>query len=169
MDEQTVLNFILKRRSIRAFTDAPLTDAQIDALLKAAMAAPSGNDRRPWAFVVVREAARRRALAETHEWSYMCASAPVVFAVLGDPGASDHWVSDCSAATENLLLAASGLDLGAVWVGIYPRVPRESSVRQVLNIPERWRVLCLIPVGHPAETESPRTRYEENKVYQEHL
>jgi nitroreductase len=67
MDEQTVLNFIFKRRSIRAFTDTPVTDAQIDALLKAAMAAPSGNDRRPWAFVVVREAARRRALAETHQ------------------------------------------------------------------------------------------------------
>ena len=169
MAEQTVLSFIFQRRSIRAFTDAPVTDAQIDALLKAAMAAPSGNDRRPWAFVVVREAARRRALAETHQWTYMCASAPVVFAVLGDPGASDHWASDCSAATENLLLAAAGLDLGAVWVGIYPRVPRESSVRQVLNIPERWRVLCLVPVGHPAENKSPRTRYEANKVYQEHL
>jgi len=167
MDEQTVLSYILKRRSIRAYTDAPVTDAQIDALLKAAMAAPSANDRRPWSFVVVREAARRRALAETHQWSYMCASAPVVFAVLGDPGASDHWVSDCSAATENLLLAAAGLDLGAVWIGIYPRAPREEIVRQALNIPERWRVLCLVPVGHPAETKSPRTRYEASKVYYE--
>ncbi len=167
MDASSILNLIFKRRSIRAFTDAPVTDAQIDALLQAAMAAPSANDRRPWAFVVVREEARRRALAETHQWSYMCASAPVVFAVLGDPGASDHWVSDCSAATENLLLAASGLDLGAVWIGIYPRAPREESVRQALNIPERWRVLCLVPVGHPAETKSPRTRYEASKVHYE--
>lgn len=167
MDQQAVLDFIFKRRSIRAYTDAPVTDAQIDALLQAAMAAPSGNDKRPWSFVVVREAARRRALAETHQWSYMCASAPVVFAVLGNPSVSDHWVSDCSAATENLLLAASGLGLGAVWVGIYPRASREAAVRQVLNIPEPWRVLCLVPVGYPAETQSPRTRYEASKVHRE--
>ena len=167
MDQTSVLNLIFKRRSIRAYTDAPVTDAQIDALLHAAMAAPSANDKRPWSFVVVRDAARRRALAATHQWSYMCASAPVVFVVLGDPGASDHWVEDCSAATENLLLAAAGLDLGAVWIGIYPRVPREEIVRQTLNIPERWRVLCLVPVGHPAETKSPRTRYEASKVYYE--
>ena len=166
-NEADVLNLIFQRRSIRAFTDAPVTDAQIDALLQAAMAAPSASDRRPWSFVVVRDAARRRALAETHQWSYMCASAPVVFAVLGDPGVSDHWVSDCSAATENLLLAAAGLDLGAVWIGIYPREPREEIVRQTLNIPKRWRVLCLVPVGHPAETKSPRTRYEANKVHHE--
>jgi len=135
--------------------------AALDCLLSAVEAKAVG--------IYWRDAARRRPLAETHQWSYMCVSAPVVFAVLGDPGASDHWVSDCSAATENLLLAAAGLDLGAVWVGIYPRVPRESSVRHVLNIPERWRVLCLIAVGHPAENKSPRTRYEANKVYQEHL
>lgn len=168
-NEADVLNLIFKRRSIRAFADALVTEAQVDALLQAAMAAPSADDKRPWAFVVVREAARRRALAETHQWSYMCANAPVVFAVLGDPGVSDHWVEDCSAATENLLLAAAGLDLGSVWIGIYPRAPREESVRQTLNVSERWRVLCLVPVGHPAEAKSPRTRYEAGKVYQEHL
>ena len=167
MDNPSVLNLIFKRRSIRAYTDAPVTDAQIDTLLQAAMAAPSGNDRRPWSFVVVRDVARRRALAETHQWSYMCAHALVVFAVLGDPTASDHWISDCSAATENLLLAAAGLDLGAVWVGIYPRASREAIVRKTLNIPEGWRVLCLIPVGHPAETKSPRTQYEASKAHHE--
>jgi|GEM_PF-508622 len=160
-----VMNLILKRRSIRAYTDAPVSETQIQPLLQAAMAAPSANDVRPWAFVVVRDPVRRAALAETHQWSQMCTDAPLVIAVAGDPTVSDHWVEDCSAATENLLLAAVGLDLGAVWVGIYPRLQREAHVRRVLNVPEQWRVLCLVPVGHPAETKQPRTRYEASKVH----
>ena len=159
--------WILKRRSIRAYTDVPVTDEQIQALLQAAMAAPSANDVRPWAFVVVRDPARRRVLAETHQWSHMCADAPVVIVVLGDPAASDHWIEDCSAATENLLLAAAALDLGTVWIAVYPQLQHESHVRRVLRIPERLRVLCLVPGGHPTETKPPRTRYEEGKVHHE--
>lgn len=161
------IEWILKRRSIRAYTDAPVSDEQVDALLRAAMSAPSANDLRPWAFVVVRDAKRRQALAEIHQWSYMCSRASVVITVLGDPGASRHWVEDCSAATENLLLAATCLNLGAVWVAIYPDAGREARVRQILNIPEQYRILCLVPVGQPAETKPPRTRYEESKVYAE--
>lgn len=162
-----VLDWILKRRSIRAYTDAPVTVQQVEALLRSAMAAPSANDVRPWAFVVVRDEARRKAMAKVHQWSTMCANAPLVIAVLGDPEVSSHWVEDCSAATENLLLAVAGLDLGAVWVAIYPHADREASIRQLLDIPERFRVLCLVPVGHPAETKPPRTRYEESKVHYE--
>lgn len=166
-ESPATLEWILKRRSIRAYSDAPVSDAQAQGLLQAAMAAPSADDARPWAFVVVRDPEKRQALAETHQWSQMCAQAPVVIAVLGDPAASDHWVEDCSAATENLLLAAAGLDLGAVWVAVYPRPQREDHVRQVLDIPDQLRVLCLVPVGHPAETKPPRTRYEEGKVHYE--
>jgi len=161
------MEWILKRRSIRDYTDAQVTEAQVETLLQAAMAAPSANDKRPWAFVVVRETERRARLAETHQWSYMCSNAPVVIAVLGDMEASSHWVEDCSAATENLLLAAAGLDLGAVWVAVYPHIDRESKVSQLLDIPERFRVLCLVPVGQPAEIKPPRTRYEESKVHKE--
>lgn len=159
--------WILQRRSIRTYTDAPVTDAEVQALLQAAMAAPSGKDVRPWAFVVVRDLARRRALAETHRWSRMCADAPTVIAVLGDPVASEHWIEDCSAATENLLLAAVALDLGTVWVAVYPQLQREAHVRRVLGIPEQLRVLCLVPTGHPTERKPPRTRYEEGKVHHE--
>lgn len=166
-ESPTSLGWILKRRSIRAYTDAPVTNAHIQGLLQAAMAAPSANDARPWAFVVVRDPEKRQALAETHQWSSMCVHAPVVITVLGDPAASDHWVEDCSAGTENLLLAAAGLDLGAVWVAVYPRLQVEAHVRRVLDIPDQLRVLCLVPVGHPAETKPPRTRYEESKVHYE--
>jgi len=161
------LEWILRRRSIRTYTDAPVSDGQVQALLRAAMAAPSGNDVRPWAFVVVRDAQRRKALAETHQWSHMCANAQVVLAVIGDPLASDYWMEDCSAAVENLLLAATALDLGSVWVAVYPREKREAHVRSVLNIPANLRVLCLVPIGHPGESKPPRTRYEESKVHDE--
>jgi len=159
------LDLILKRRSIREYIKEPVTDEQVDALLRAAMAAPSANDLRPWAFVVVCEAEQRKTLGKIHQWSDMCAKAAVVIVVLGDPETSQHWVEDCSAATENLLLAAAGLDLGAVWVAIYPHADCEASVRLLLEIPEQFRVLCLVPVGHPAETKPPRTRYEASKVH----
>ena len=159
--------WVLQRRSIREYTPTPVTDEQIEAMLQAAMAAPSANDVRPWAFVVVRDPERRLALAQAHQWSAMCAEAPVVFAVLGNPDSSDHWVEDCSAATENLLLTVAALGLGGVWVGIYPRTQREDHVRQALDIPEPWRVLCLAPVGEPAAAKPPRTRYEASKVHHE--
>lgn len=167
MRETIVPEWILQRRSIREYTGAAVTEGQVEALLQAAMAAPSAHDIRPWAFVVVRDQERRRALARTHQWSGMCAQAPVVFAVLGNPDASEHWVADCSAATENLLLAAAGLGLGGVWVGIYPNSRNEAYVRGVLEIPEGWGVLCLLPVGEPAEAKPARTRYEANKAHYE--
>jgi nitroreductase len=157
--------WILKRRSIRVFTNAPVDEPAVDALLQAAMAAPSARDIRPWAFVVVRDPECRRRLAATSEWSQMCAEAPVVIVVVGDPAASDFWIQDCSAATENLLLAAAGLGLGAVWVGVYPRGERETHVRRTLDIPDGMHVLCVVPVGHPGEEKPARTRYEAGKVH----
>jgi nitroreductase len=160
-----MLDLIKKRRSIRQYTDEPVSDADVKALLEAAMAAPSADNLQPWEFVVVREEGLRRQLAETHPWSRMCAGAPVVFVVCGHERRSVHWVDDTSAATENLLLAAAGLDLGAVWVGIYPHKRHEEHVRSVLNIPRGLRVLCLVPVGHPAESKPPHTKYAERKVH----
>jgi len=162
-----MLDLIKKRRSLRLYTPEPLSDVDIRALLEAAMAAPSANNSQPWEFVVVTDQGLRQQLAETHNWSGMCASAAAVFVICGDPARSDHWVQDCSAATENLLLAATALDLGAVWIGIYPRAEREAHVRRTLGIPENIGVLCLVPVGHPAETKPPRTQYDEARVHRE--
>ncbi len=160
-----MLDLIKKRRSIRKYTNEPVSDADVKVLLEAAMAAPSADNIQPWEFVVVREETLRRQLAETHPWSRMCASAPVVFVICGDERRSGHWVEDTSATTENLLLAAAGLDLGAVWVGVYPQSGYEKHVRDVLGIPRQLRVLCLVPVGHPAESKPPHTKYNERKVH----
>lgn len=160
-----MLELIKRRRSIRKYTAEPLSDADVKTLLEAAMAAPSGSNKQSWEFIVVRDESLRQTLAETHPWSKMCAGAPVVFVVLGDERTSDHWVEDTSAATQNLLLAAAGLDLGAVWLGIYPRPEREEHVRAALGIPEGVRILCLVPVGHPAESKPPRTQFDQAKVH----
>jgi nitroreductase len=160
-----MLDLIKKRRSIRRYTAEPVSDADVKTMLEAAMAAPSADNIQPWEFVVVRDRALRQQLAETHPWAAMCAQAAVVFVMCGHGRRSTHWVADVSAATENLLLAAAGLDLGAVWVGVYPNQQPEEHVRRTLSIPRDLRVLCLVPVGHPAESKSPHTKYDERKVH----
>jgi len=167
MNEADMLDMIKKRRSIRKYTGQVVTDEQIRQLLEAAMAAPSASNIQSWEFVVVRNPDLKRQLAQTHTWSHMAADAAAVFVVCGDERASHHWVADASAATQNLLLAATALGLGAVWVGIYPGADREARVRQALAIPEGIHVLCLVPVGHPAESKPARTQYKESKVHYE--
>lgn len=164
-----IVEHILARRSIRKYTAEPVSEEEITQLLKAAMAAPSASNRRPWEFVVVTEgevlAALRRGLL------FGRYQAPLAIAVCGNlhrayPGfAKEFWVQDCSAATENLLLAASGLGLGAVWIGVYPIAPFVRHVRQVLGLPEHVVPLNIVYVGHPAEAKEPRTQFEEKRVF----
>ncbi len=161
-----VLDAIRRRRSIREYTEQPLTDEQMRILAQAAMMAPSASNLRPWEFIVVRDRALRQQLARTHNWSAMAADAPAVFVVLGDERRSPrHWVEDTSAATENLLVQAAGMGLGAVWVAVYPEASREQHVRSLLGIPAHLRVLCLVPVGYPAQMKPPHDRFEAERVH----
>ena len=160
-----MLDLIMKRRSVRQYTAEPIADADIQAILEAAMAAPSANNIKPWEFVVVRDRDLCRRLADTHPYSKMAAEAAAVFVVCGREAESRHWVEDTSAATQNLLLAAAGLGLGAVWVACYPGVEREQYVRDLLGLPAGLRILCLVPAGHPAETKVPRTQFDPARVH----
>lgn len=164
----TGLDLIHARRSIRRFTDAPVSEADEHALLAAAMAAPSAKDLRPWHFVVVRERATLDALADRHPFGKMLAEATLAVAVLGDPAVNgDYWVVDCAAATQNLLLAAAALGLGACWLGMHPREERKVFVRELLGIPPEIEVLSLVALGHPAESKSPRRRFQDERVHRE--
>jgi len=160
-----MLDLIKARRSIRKYTSEPIADAQVQALLESAMAAPSASNLQPWEFVVVRDRGLCQKLAETHQWSRMCAGAAAVFVVCGQEKHSGHWVEDTSAATENLLLAITALGMGAVWVAVYPHADREAYVRQVLGVPDDRRILCLVPAGHPAESKPPHTKYDPGRVH----
>lgn len=159
--------WVWKRDSLRAYSDVPVSDALVHALLQAAMAAPSRNDVRPWDFVVVQDAHRRDCLSQTHRWSHLCAAAPLVITIVGDPSVSNHWVEDCSAATENLLVVAKTMGLRVDWVAVYPTVEREAHIRSILNIPRERRVLCLLSIGYSQESKSSNAHYEENKVHSE--
>jgi len=159
------LNIIFSRRSIRRYTDKPVSDADVNSLLEAGMAAPSASNKKPWHFVAVTDKARLQALADAHPYGKMLAGAGLAIAVCGDPAISDWWVQDCTAATENILVAAAGLGLGAVWLGCHGRPEREQAVRDVLGIPNKVGVLSLLSIGHPGEHKEARTQYNPSRVH----
>lgn len=163
----TVFQTILARRSIRKYTDQPVSPEQIRRLLEAAMAAPSANNHQPWHFVVVTQRDTLNRLAEVHPYAKMLYEAPVCIAVCGEPE-NTYWVQDCAAAAQNILLAATEMGLGSVWMGVHPSGDREHSVRDLLGMPPHYSPLCLIAVGHPAEEREPRTQYQQSRVHHEH-
>ena len=162
MEPKEVLDFICKRRSVRRFQKKQVPEEILEALMKATMAAPSGNNAQPWEFVIVRDPKIKEELSRVHSWVYMAAEAPAVVVVLGDKS-SEWWQDDCAAATENLLLAAANLGLGTVWCGI--KEDQARTVRKILGAPGNMGVLCLVPLGYPAESISPHTKYRKDKVY----
>ena len=130
MEPKEVLDFICKRRSVRRFQKNPVPDEILEALMKAAMAAPSGNNAQPWEFVIVRDPKIKEELSRVHSWVNMAAEAPAAVVVLGNKS-SEWWQDDCAAATENLLLAAANLGLGTVWCGI--KEDQARAVRKILG------------------------------------
>jgi len=166
MSDVIRIDNLFARRSVRNFTTKAVSDDQIELLLKAGMAAPSASNLKPWYFIAVTDRATLDHLAEVHPYAQMLRQAPLCLCVIGDPGINErYWVQDCSAATENILLAAVGLGLGAVWLGVHPRPERIDPIRQALRIPPELSPLCLIAVGHPAETPPPRTQYDSTRVH----
>jgi len=164
-----LIKTILARRSIRKYTAEPVSERDIKTLLEAAMAAPSASNRKPWHFVVVTNRQTLDKLASVHPHGKMLFEAPLCIAVCGAKTISPrYWVQNCSAATENLLLAATALGLGAVWLGVHPREGRVGPIRKVLKIPETIVPLNLVSIGHPAEEKDPRTQYDELRVHHEH-
>lgn len=161
-----MLDTIFARRSIRQYTTEPVSQADIQKLLEAGMAAPSASNRKPWHFVVVTDRKKLDALAEGHPHGKMLAQAPLAIVVCAQDYATERfWVQDCSAATENILLAATALGLGAVWLGVEPRAERRDAVAKVLGIPDNVGILNVISIGHPAEKKEPRTQYDESRVH----
>jgi len=164
-----ILTHIMARRSIRKFSAEPVSAGDLEQLLRAAMAEPSASNRRPWEFVVLTdEAALQRLRGRLPLGRY---NAPAAIVVCGNlhralPGfARDFWVEDCSAAAENILLAATGLGLGSVWIGVYPIGVLVKAVSSVLGLPRHVVPLGVIYVGHPAEVKAPRTQYDARRVH----
>jgi len=165
-----VINAIHTRRSVRRFTDAEVSEHQVERLLRAAMAAPSAMNQQPWRFVVVRDAEMRAKLAEISPYAGPVARANLAIAVLAHPTsekAGDRWAMDCAAATENLLLAAHASGLGTCWIGVHPEPDREAAVADLLGVPSDMRVLCLVAVGVPEGAGADVDRYNPEFVHAE--
>jgi nitroreductase len=161
-------DIVFARRSVRRYTAEPVPAGALRTLLGAGMSAPSSRDRQPWEFVLVIRRDLLDRLAEAHPHGKMLFEAAAAIAVCGRPDISpDYWVQDCSAATENILVAAAGIGLGSVWLGCHPRDERVSAVREILGIPTSVGVLSLIAIGLPAERKEPRDRYDDARVHRE--
>lgn len=171
---KAMLETIMTRTSIRQYTDQPVEKEKIEAMLRAGMAAPSAVNRQPWHFVVVTDKEKLTGLASANPNAGMAAKAPLAIVVCGnlnkalEGGARAFWIQDCSAATENILLAAHALGLGAVWTGTYPNEERVAAVTDILKLPQTLVPLCTIVIGYPAESPKPKDKWKpENVSYNE--
>jgi len=165
------LEAIRSRRSIRRYTDDPVTDDEVHALLEAAMCAPSAFGQRSTRYVVVRDQATRELLANASKWAAPAGRAPVAIVVCGDTGAErypgTYFVHDGVAALENLLTAANALGLGAVWIGVHPWEDRMAAVRDAVGLPEGVVPVATVALGRPAEVREAPDRFEAEFVHLE--
>jgi len=163
------LDFILGRRSIRVYSPGEVSEPVVTRLLETAMAAPSAMTKDPWRFVVVRDKQTLEKLAALHPGAAMLSSAAMAIVVCGDLDSAferqiSYLLQDCSAAIENLLLAAHAQGLGACWVGIHPGEPLIKRVRELLCLPASFVPVAAVSLGQPGEQPAPRTRYNADCV-----
>ena len=167
---QIVMENIMTRTSIRQFTNQPIAKDTLVSIVKAGMAAPSAVNLQPWSFIVIDEPEVLQKLNEVHPYSNLkTATAAIVVCGLLDKtdneGIRAYWVQDCSAASENILLAAHAYGLGAVWCGVYPNDERIPSVKEVLGIPENVMPLNIITMGYPAENPEPKDKFKTENIH----
>ncbi|MEG0308739.1 MAG: nitroreductase family protein [Clostridium sp.] len=164
-----VIDCMYKRRSIRKFQDKELNEDTLVTLIKAATAAPTACNSRPWEFIIITE---KSVLSEVNENIYFGKyTAPAMIVVCGNMKLAmsgpvkDFWIQDCSAAIENILLAATSMELGSVWVGLYPVESSYRPLYKILNLPKEVIPMGIVYVGYAAEEKESRTQYDEKHVY----
>ena len=166
------LTVIQERKSVRSYTGEPVSNEDIDKLLRAAMAAPAAIHMMPWKFIVVTDKAKLKALADGLPFAKMLTKAGsgiVVCAVPEEAAMSSETfaILDCTCASENILLAAEALGLGAVWTAVYPDKELMDFVRKEMNIPQHVIPLNVIPVGHPTDEEKAQDKYDAKNIHWE--
>jgi nitroreductase len=166
----TALENIMTRTSVRQYTNQPVEPQKIEQLLRAGMAAPTAVNKLPWHFVVLSTREQIDRLAGANPRAGMLRQAPLAIVVCGDMQKAltgkgqEYWIQDCSAATENILLAANALGLGAVWTGTYPMDDRVKATCEALQLPQHIVPLCTIVIGYPAEKPQPKDKWNPANV-----
>lgn len=159
------LDNIFARKSVRTYLNKGVEEEKIDLMFRAGMAAPSGKDLRPWEFIVVTKRASLDSMAAALPYAKMLTEARYAIVVCGDSTRSSYWYLDCSAAAQNILLAAESLGLGAVWTAAYPYEDRMEVVRKYTALPKNILPLCVIPFGYPAIQQQPKQKYDAKKIH----
>ncbi len=163
-----VIQTIASRRSIRKFKVHPVPDDLIQQILRAAMQAPSAHNMQPWHFLLINDHEQLSTIAQFHPYAEMLTATPLAMAVCGDRRleSDDGYLAlDCAAATQNILLCATALGLGAVWLGIYPRTERMSELKKIIGLPKHILPISLVAIGYPDELKKPVDRYQPDRVY----
>lgn len=159
---------IYKRRSIRKYTEDKVSDEILNEIIKAGMNAPSAGNEQPWHFVKITSREIHSRIMKIHPYSSMLNEAVTSILICGDPRLEKHkgfWVQDCSAATQNMLLAAVSFGLGSVWLGIYPINERVEGFRNIFSIPEEIIPFSLIPIGYPAESKKLKNEFLADRIH----
>lgn len=162
------LKAIYERKSIRKYTAQYVSIDTIKELLKAGMHAPSAGNEHPWDFIVVRDSEKLLKITEVQHYSNMLKEAKVAIIVCGNLKKvkyQGYWIQDCSAATENILLAAHSLGLGAVWLGVYPDEDVVEGISKIFDLPQHIIPLSIVSIGYPAEKRTTKDRYKEDAVH----
>ncbi|MDP3450574.1 MAG: nitroreductase family protein [Anaerolineaceae bacterium] len=162
------MNAIFNRRSIRKFTKQEISDETIETLLRAAMAAPSAGNQQPWHFIVIKDEEILYEIPKFHPYSQMLRDAACAIVVCGDLVLETNigfWVQDCSAATENILIEATDLGLGSVWLGVHPDKDRVKPVQSLLGLPETVVPLCIVALGYPTDSKPPVDRFNKARIH----
>jgi nitroreductase len=164
------LEAIFNRRSIRQYTTEMVTDEQLSIVLKSAMYAPSAVNKQPWHFIVFHDRNTIKQIIEAHPNASMLTRANIAILVCWDDHLqhdAGYGPVDCSAATQNMLLAAHSIGLGAVWVGLYPRQQRMDAVQKIFNLPDHIKGFAIVSIGYPAEKRTTPDRFNKGRIHQE--
>jgi len=179
--QDAAISVIMSRKSVRSFTGEKLSEAQIETLLRAAMAAPTDGNIQPWEFVVVKDTSTVNSLFAVGHHAQMYKDAGTIIVVCGhttalrkpkgQPDAEEQlvqnqsWYLDCSAATENLLLAAEAMGLGAVWISSFPNERKMAELKEGLNLPQDVLPLSIVPVGYPSGENEVKDKWKPEKIH----
>ncbi len=156
---------IFSRKSVRDYTDQEVSKETLELLVKAGMAAPSGKNVQPWSFVIVSDRQVLDKMAEGLIYAKMLKKARHAIIVCGDADKSSYWYLDCSAASQNILLAIEAMGLGGVWTAAYPYDDRIQVVRDAVGLPKNIIPLNVIPVGHPKGMQNAKDKWDPEKVH----
>lgn len=165
-ESNPTLETIFDRKSVRKYTERPVEKDKLEMLVRAGMAAPSSRDRRPWEFVIITDRNLLDKMADGLPLARMLKDTKQAIIVCGDTVKSNNaWQLDCSAAAQNVLLAAESMGLGAVWTAAYPYPERIKVVREALQLPDHIVPLTVIPIGYPTGIEKTKDKFNKKQIH----